>query len=201
SGALTTITMSILNSLWSRLRSERMKAAQDLFWALKSSIGRLYALFAAPRGGVCAEIGVWQGGFSRRIVQLRNPRELHLVDPWQFVPSLPERMYGGSVAKNQGDMDAIMNSVVARFAGNQAVMVHRTTSLEAARRFADCYFDWVYIDGDHSYDAVLADLNAWFPKLKLGGKVVLDDYTWQDEARTLIVKAAAHRFLEENHRH
>jgi hypothetical protein len=174
---------------------------KDHVWAVRSRIGRLYALLAAPRGGVCAEIGVWQGGFSRRIVELRKPRELHLIDPWQFIPSLPERMYGGLIAKSQSDMDAIMASVVARFADNKAVKVHRTTSLEAAKRFPESYFDWVYIDGDHSYDAVHADLNAWFPKVKLGGKIVLDDYTWQDEARTLSVKAAAHRFVEENPGH
>ena len=174
---------------------------QDLVWTLRIRIGRLYALFAAPRGGICAEIGVWQGGFSRRILQLRKPRELHLIDPWQFVPSLPERMYGGSFAKSQCDMDAIMASVIDRFADSEAVKVHRTTSLEAAKIFPDGYFDWVYIDGDHSYDAVLADLNAWFPKVKPGGKIVLDDYTWLDETRTLSVKAAAHDFIATNPGH
>lgn len=174
---------------------------RDFIWAAKSRIGRLYALYSAPRGGVLAEIGVWQGGFSRRILQLRKPRELHLVDPWQFVASLPERMYGGSVAKSQSDMDAIMTSVVRQFGESPAVKVHRSTSLEAARRFTDRYFDWVYIDGDHSYAAVLSDLNAWFPKLKVGGKIVLDDYTWQDESRTLSVKAAAEKFISANPGH
>ncbi len=175
--------------------------SKDFIWSLKSRIGRLYALYAAPRGGVLAEIGVWQGGFSRRILQLRKPRELHLVDPWLFVASLPERMYGGSVAKSQSDMDAIMASVVKQFAGSPAVRVHRSTSLEVAKSFADSHFDWVYIDGDHSYAAVLADLDAWFPKLKVGGKIVLDDYTWQDESRSLSVKAAAEKFISENPGH
>jgi hypothetical protein len=174
---------------------------KDFVWALKSRIGRLYALYAAPRGGVLAEIGVWQGGFSRRILQLRKPRELHLIDPWLFVPSLPERMYGGSVAKGQSDMDAIMASVVKQFADSPAVRVHRDTSLEAAKRFTERYFDWVYIDGDHSCGAVLSDLNTWFPKLKIGGTVVLDDYTWQDESRTLSVKAAAEKFISDNPGH
>jgi hypothetical protein len=174
---------------------------KDQVWAFRSRIGRLYALFAAPRGGVCAEIGVWQGGFSRRIVQLRKPRELHLIDPWQFVPSLPERMYGGSVARSQSDMDGIMAAVVDRFAGNAAVKVHRCTSIDAAKNFSDSYFDWVYVDGDHSYGAVLADLNAWFPKVKHGGKIVLDDYIWQDEIREFSVKAAADDFIAANPGH
>jgi hypothetical protein len=180
------------------------KAAQvlkDQVWALQSRPGRLYALMAAPRGGVCAEVGVWAGGFSARIVQLRKPREVHLIDPWQFVPSLPERMYGGAVASSQAYMDDLMASVAARFAGNPSVKLHRSTSIDAARKFADCYFDWVYLDGDHSYDAVLADLNAWFPKVKIGGRIVCDDYTWVDEKRTQSVKAAVDTFLRTNPGH
>jgi hypothetical protein len=169
--------------------------------AFKSRPGRLYALLAAPRAGVCAEIGVWAGGFSRRIVQLRKPSELHLIDPWQFVPSLPERMYGGSVASSQSYMDNLMASVVERFASNPSVKIHRSTSLEAVRHFHDCYFDWIYLDGDHSYEAVLADLNAWFPKVKIGGLIVCDDYTWVDESRTRSVKNAVHAFLDSHPDH
>ena len=175
------------------------KASQILrgqIQAFRSRPGRLYALLAAPRGGVCAEVGVWAGGFSARMVQLRKPRELHLIDPWQFVPSLPERMYGGSEASSQGDMDALMASVVDRFAGNTSVKIHRRTSIEAARHFEDCYFDWIYLDGDHSHEAVLADLNVWLPKVKLGGKIVCDDYTWVDEHGTCGVKTAVESFLD-----
>ena len=38
------------------------------------------------------------------------------------------------------------------------------------------YFDFIYVDGDHSYEAVLADLLAWYPKLKKFGVMCGDDY-------------------------
>jgi hypothetical protein len=167
----------------------------ELRWSFRSRIGRLYALFASPRGGVCAEVGVWAGAFSARIIQLRRPRELHLIDPWRFAPQFPERMYGGAVALDQAYMDELMGSVANRFADNPNVKIHRCTSLEASREFDDCYFVWIYLDGDHSYDAVLADLNAWFPKIKAGGRIVCDDYTWLDENRNTSMKAAIHAFL------
>jgi len=169
---------------------------KDQIWRFKSRFGRLYALLAAPRGGVCAEVGVWQGAFSARLVQLRAPRELHLIDPWHFEASLPERMYGGSEAKSQDDMDAIMASVVDRFSGNACVNIHRGKSADLVKLFPDAHFDWVYIDGDHSYDAVLSDLNAWFSKVKPGGRIVCDDYVWVDEARVQSVKAAIETFLK-----
>jgi hypothetical protein len=34
------------------------------------------------------------------------------------------------------------------------------------------------IDGDHSYEAVKADIQAWLPKMKRGGVISGDDYMW-----------------------
>ena len=69
--------------------------------------GRQELLHLMPKGGVCAELGVWKGDFSQRILDVTSPRELHLVDPWQFQPEFPHRWYGGSAASGQIDMDAI----------------------------------------------------------------------------------------------
>jgi hypothetical protein len=148
----------------------------------------------APKGGIAAEIGVWRGEFSQEILKSTRPRELHLVDPWLFVPSFPKRWYGGVQAKSQADMDAIHKSVVGRFGASPAVVVHRRKSSEAAKAFPDGYFDWVYIDGDHSYEAVLDDLADWSAKVKRGGMLTGDDYDWKDEAGDLSVKRAVDEF-------
>jgi hypothetical protein len=148
---------------------------------IKRRIGRFYALLSVPRDAVCAEIGVWRGEFSARLIKYRAPRELHLIDPWKFDSRFPGRLYGGMGAKSQADMDAIMSSVAYRFSNNKRVVIHRGVSLEVAKNFPDDYFDYVYVDGDHSYEGALADLNAWFTKLKAGGKIVCDDYAWVDE--------------------
>jgi hypothetical protein len=47
-------------------------------------------------------------------------------------------------------------------------------SHEIARTF-DLPIDFLFIDADHSYEAVKADWNAWFPKVRQNGYIALHD--------------------------
>jgi hypothetical protein len=133
------------------------------------------------RNAVCAEIGVFRGDFSARILTVACPHRLHLIDPWKFQPGPTYEcaLYGGVNVQGQPAMDAVHDTVRQRFdreiqAGN--VIVHRSAADEAAAEFADEYFDWVYIDGNHLYEFVLLDLESYYPKVKAGGFLLGDDY-------------------------
>ena len=52
----------------------------------------------------------------------------------------------------------------------------RSPSLEASKLYLDRSIDFVFIDADHSYESVRADIAAWFPKVKRGGVIAGDDY-------------------------
>jgi len=41
-------------------------------------------------------------------------------------------------------------------------------------------------DGDHSYDAVKADIDAWLPKLKYDASVILHDCGWAEGVQRVI---------------
>jgi predicted O-methyltransferase YrrM len=43
-------------------------------------------------------------------------------------------------------------------------------------QFEDESLDFVFIDGDHSYNGVKKDLKGWFPKIKNGGIIAGHDY-------------------------
>jgi hypothetical protein len=148
-----------------------------------------------PDQAVCAEIGVWRGDFSERIMRTGRVKELHLIDPWTFRSEFPRRLYGGSSGKNQANMDAIAEAVRQKFRSCSNVKIHRGQSVSVAQEFPDRYFDWIYIDGDHSYQSVVDDLLAWCPKVKIGRLVCLDDYHWRDEVGMKSVKAAIEHFL------
>jgi len=67
-------------------------------------------------------------------------------------------------------------TVVKKFANDPRVVVIKAFSPEVAHMFEDELFDWVYIDGNHKYDAVKKDLSAWYKKVKTGGLVAGHDY-------------------------
>lgn len=150
-------------------------------------------LASLPKGGVCAEIGTWRGKFAAEILRIKQPERLYLVDPWRFMGRFPHRWYGGAQAKTQADMDEIAAAVERLFSGDDRVVVRRMTSGEFFEAHQAERFDWVYIDGDHSEEAVYADLTAAWPLIRPGGILSGDDYFWT-EAKRQPVAAAVQRF-------
>jgi hypothetical protein len=136
-------------------------------------------------GRVCAEIGTWRGDFAAAILSATSPKELYLVDPWEYrtEEKYERALYGGAIAAGQEGMDAIYEAVVSRcqaqIDGGQ-VHIRRARSLDAAASFSHESLDWVYIDADHSYEGVKRDLEAYHPAVKPGGIIAGDDYGQKD---------------------
>ena len=65
----------------------------------------------------------------------------------------------------------------------------RKSSLEAAELYEDESLDAVFIDAAHDYDNVVADINAWSRKVKVGGFISGHDFVYppiQDALRDTI---------------
>jgi hypothetical protein len=154
-----------------------------------------------PKGTVGAEIGVYAGDFSEMLLRRAAPRTLHLIDPWMSQSGEPySRALYGANQRDQAGMDALYQRVLKRFAPRieaKSVIIHRQRSDEALGQFADGELDWVYIDGDHTLNAVLSDLRLAHRKVKPGGFIAGDDYVmggwWGDG-----VIAGLHQFLAES---
>jgi predicted O-methyltransferase YrrM len=59
---------------------------------------------------------------------------------------------------------------------NKNVIFLNGDSVEQSEKIQDNSLDMVYIDAAHDYDSVMADLNAWYPKVKSGGFICGHDY-------------------------
>ena len=111
------------------------------------------------------EVGVHRGMNVKRILNHLNIKKLYLVDPWT-----------GLDEKEKSDQQKIYSEVLKEFSNNSKIEIIRKKSLDACKDFEDLSLDFVYVDGDHSYESVKQDLNHWYPKIKNFGVICGDDY-------------------------
>ena len=115
-----------------------------------------------PTDGVACEIGVSRGDFTADILALNSPTKLHLVDSWDS-------------QRYAADLDKVRATFAAEIATGR-VEINRGLSTEALARFDDAYFDWVYIDTNHSYATTAAELEICARKVKPGGRIAGHDF-------------------------
>lgn len=124
------------------------------------------------------EVGVFHGQSLAWLgVEVLNrglPVTIHAVDPFYGWPGVAQ----GDVLRASFDA----NMAPLRPHLDDRLRVWPYPSIEAAKSFADDSLDVVWIDADHSYDAVKADIAAWWPKLKPGGVMGGDDWLMQGVA-------------------
>jgi len=127
---------------------------------------------------VGAEVGVFRGHTSEALLSEFPELSLWMVDPW--APFAGESRFDKS---NQIDFDLSMEATMlwTEFAKRRRYVL-RQASPNAAARFGDGSLDFVFIDGNHLYENVVADISAWWPKLRRGGLLTGHDYAVYGDA-------------------
>ena len=133
-----------------------------------------------PKGGIVAEVGTLEGEFAREILRIVEPHQLHLIDH-EIRPRVREMAEDSSL--------------------RERLWVHHRDSAEALEAFPNGYFDWIYIDAQHSYDGVKRDIHAARRKVKSDGLLVFNDYTiWSyEEMEPYGVVAAVNELCIDDH--
>jgi len=124
----------------------------------------------------CVQVGAYTGDATKWMVDniLKQPHSFLVdVDTWEGSDEpVHHNMDWKDVYKTYTDKNA-----TAIF--EQKVVVMQMTS---DRYFAgigeEQIFDFIYVDGDHTAFAVLRDGSNAYNKLKVGGILAFDDYTW-----------------------
>jgi glycosyltransferase involved in cell wall biosynthesis len=120
---------------------------------------------------VC-EVGVRDGENLLKMYS-KSLDELVAVDIWTETGILSEN----DLKYSQAQLDSQYNQVIEiSKKTNNKIKVVKNFSHKASENFENEYFDFIYLDADHTYEAVKLDLNAWWPKLKVGGFMGLHDY-------------------------
>lgn len=146
---------------------------------LKVLVNRETLLKQLPSGGIVAELGVDKGAFSEKILSLCTPSKFHLVDTW------------GTKRYHEG----LMQDVRQRFQDpikRDVIEINRGYSTEVGKNFPDHYFDWIYIDTNHSYKTTKEELEIYAPKIKEGGLIAGHDFVvwnWKNDVRYGVIEA------------
>jgi len=130
---------------------------------VKKATRNLLAEFLRDEGfNKGAEIGVQWGRFSERLC-ISNPNiELYSVDPWRH-------------KRRMERLQEKYETACKRLEPYNCTVI-RKTSMEALADFKDASLDFVYIDGNHTFDYVVTDLVQWSYKVREGGIIALHDY-------------------------
>lgn len=119
---------------------------------------RIKMLEYLPKNAFCAEIGIAQCNFSEKILKITHPSKLHLIDTNKKAIEIANKKFNKEI--------------------NGRIVVHHGNSSIIIQSMPEKYFDWVYIDGDHSYSGVKKDLESVRLKLKPHGLIALNDYVF-----------------------
>jgi len=58
--------------------------------------------------------------------------------------------------------------------------IHKLDSAASSQLFVDGEVDFCFIDASHAKEDVRRDVDAWWPKIKVGGTLGGHDYQWQE---------------------
>ena len=130
-------------------------------WGRKG-LGRLMRDLGYTRG---VEIGTNTGWSARCWCQRNHGMHLTCVDPYSTY----------SARGSQKKQDSNYEKALAALKPYNAEII-RECSLDVVDSFEDDELDFVYIDGDHTFDPVMQDLIRWAPKVQENGLIMLHDY-------------------------
>lgn len=138
------------------------------------------------------EVGCAFGNFSGRILSTWKGNKLFMVDPWTNLSSddYPEK-------HDHVDYEDWYNQCLKISQDDTRATLVRKKSVDAASEFFTASLDFVYLDGAHDYSNVMKDLDAWWPKLKVGGVFSGHDFLW-DSPNFLEVAPAVLRWMKEH---
>ena len=125
----------------------------------RKKLGKIYQ--DHYKTGIGAEVGCLRGEFSR-FLSTQYQGKILSIDAFIGEPKIPD--------------DPLTEEKCRKNLEGTKCELIKGLSLDVVKKIDDGSLDWIYIDADHEYEAVKADLEAWFPKVRNGGIISGHDY-------------------------
>lgn len=139
---------------------------------VKSTLEQLVRSAAKPNMRAL-EIGSWLGASTAVIARVvkEYSGQLYCVDWWKGnLGSNFGAVNLGSIAQNY-DIFRLFQKNMEAHGVSDTVLPLKMRSQDAAAVLRDGSFDFIFIDGEHSYETIKADIENYLPKVKPGGLI------------------------------
>lgn len=125
------------------------------------------------------ELGVHRGKLSAELLREFPLLTLYMIDEWRDYPKdHAYRRSGDSLSQLTRDEQTAHMEAAKRgteFASSRRQII-RISSLAAVTRIPCPRIAFVIVDADHTYEAVAADMAAWWPRIEPDGVLAVHDY-------------------------
>jgi predicted O-methyltransferase YrrM len=127
----------------------------------------------SPNDFLVCEVGSYLGASTSFLsaAAVLKGGHIHCVDTWDNVAMSHEPLQ---------DTFASFQENTSRF--RHLITCHRGLANDLAKQVPDG-LDLLFLDGDHSYEAVKADLAHYVPKLKAHGILAMHDFSYESVSR------------------
>ena len=158
------------------------------------NIKREKLLELMPKNSTCAELGVGKGNFSKLILEIAKPKLHFCVDLWGPIAINVQ----GNYYTDQETWDQRFQEIQEKFKDYNVQFV-RDMTYNLPNYCEPKTLDWVYIDGDHTYDGCMKDLQSVKNLIKDDGMILGHDYrpAWRKRPDWGVVESV-NNFVEEN---
>ena len=146
-----------------------------------------YLASQVPDNGVIVEIGSYRGRSAAYMAAALKPDsniKIFCIDLWANANQ-------EKFVSTANDLEMLKNYLVSLDL-YKFITTIRSDSIEASKDWK-LPIDLLFIDGNHSYEGVSGDYQAWYPHVKRGGVIAFHDYheiNWQG-VRTFVDETAS----------
>jgi hypothetical protein len=143
---------------------------------------RLLAAWVEEHGWTCGvELGVFRGDTFLHLLRTCPKLEMIGVDVWRPLDDQP--IYPGGRSYDSWPLEEFYQTLLRQLSAEglaDRAMLIRDLTARAAAQYPDGFFDFVFIDADHTTTGITADLFAWAPKVKPDGWIIGHDHNRRD---------------------
>ena len=136
---------------------------------------------------VWIELGVFKGFNAKCVLGNFDVSKMYLIDPYKA-----NSIFSEKVMKESREC-----SHTALSCYEEMIEWKEMLSEDAAPSIPDNSVDVIFIDGDHSYEGVMQDLELFMPKIREGGLVIGDDHNEKDVEEAIKQYALRENFAYE----